>query len=68
MRGHTAFQNMRPIKIKWTFLDERSDFRVNNACRDLRRARRQRIEQAEESALQTDSHTKESTHYRSSLY
>lgn len=66
VRGSTAFQNMRPIKIKWTFLDERSDFRVNNACKNLKRARRQRIEQAEESALQTDSQTKDSTHYRSS--
>jgi hypothetical protein len=44
MRGSTAYQNVRPIKIKWTFLDERSDFRVIDACKNLRKARRQRIE------------------------
>jgi hypothetical protein len=48
------------MKIKWTFLDERSDLRVNAACKNLREFRKQRIEEAELSAL-GGATTKEST-------
>ena len=49
-RGSTA-SVIKPMKIKWTFLDERSDLKVNNACKNLRQARKQRIQQAEDSVL-----------------
>lgn len=57
----------RPVKIKWTFIDESADQRLGTACRKLREGRRDRINVTEMNALQSEP-TKASSNYQPTVW
>jgi hypothetical protein len=57
----------RPVKIKWTFIDETADQRLGTACRKLREVRRDRIQVTELNALQSEP-TKASSNYQPTVW